>query len=88
MIDPLWKSADRCGLYRPEDEKARHKIRKAARGRVYGYLANKLGISRDDVHVGMFDIETCRRAWAALRGLTYPQIREWTKQQKEQANGD
>lgn len=83
MIDPLWKTADSCGLYTPEDEKARHKIRRSARGRVYGYLAQKLGMQRTEIHVGMFDIETCRRAWVALRGVTYPQIREWFKQQKE-----
>lgn len=30
--------------------------RKAA----YGWLAEKLGIPRNDCHIGMFDVETCR----------------------------
>lgn len=79
MIDPLWREADRCGLYRPEDDKARHKIRRKARSRVYAYLGEKLGIPKDEVHTGMFDIERCRAAWRILRSVSYLQIHEWDK---------
>ena len=34
------------------------------RGKAYGWLAGKLGIAKDDCHIGMFDIATCRRVAA------------------------
>ncbi|MBY0256178.1 zinc-finger-containing protein [Methylobacterium sp.] len=79
MVDPLWKHADRCGEYHPENEAARELIQRAARGRVYAYLAAGLDLTKDECHVGMFTIEQCREAWACLRGVTYPQIRAWAK---------
>jgi hypothetical protein len=85
MIDPLWEGADTCGIYAPENEKAARKIRGTARKRVYAYLGAQLGIEVDQVHVGMFDLETCRRAWVALRGKTYADIRDWAKAQREAA---
>lgn len=83
LIDPLWMKADKCGLYTPEDDTARWTIRKAARGRVYGFLADKLGLTRKQCHTGMFDIETCRCAWTALRGVSYPDIRAWHQARKQ-----
>lgn len=35
--------------------------RKMARVHAYRLLANKLGIRADDCHIGMFDVETCKR---------------------------
>lgn len=84
MIDPLWKTAiDACG-YTPEDNKARAIITKAARARVYHYLAMSLGIERSECHVAMFDLETCRAAWRALKGKAYSEIRAWAKALKAQ----
>ena len=34
---------------------------KGERGRAYGWLAGELGLSSDECHIGMFDVETCRR---------------------------
>ena len=79
MIDPLWKHADVCGEYDPEDEAAALKIRQAARSRVYSYLADRLGKSGKDTHTGLFDLLTCRRAWRVLQGRTYADIRAWAK---------
>lgn len=84
-FDHIWKTADRTGGYHPEDEKARWRIRRAARTRLYGYLAQQLAISSDLCHIGMFDIETCRRAWVALKDLTYPKVREWAKKNMKDA---
>lgn len=72
LLDPLWKHADRA------------RFGKAAirRARVYRWLGEQLGIPREDVHVGCFDIETCRRAWRALRGVRYEQIHEHRMAQK------
>lgn len=78
-FDPIWKTADQTGGYRPEDEKARWRIRRAARTRLYAFLADKLEIDVDACHIGMFDLKTCRRAWTALKDVTYPQVREWAK---------
>lgn len=33
----------------------------------YQLLADKLGIPRSDCHIGMFDVETCRRAIEVLK---------------------
>lgn len=79
MIDPLWKLADRCGEYQPEDEAAALLIRRSARSRVYAYLAERLGLSRKETHTGLFDLDTCRRAWRALQGRGYAEIRAWAK---------
>lgn len=79
LLDPLWMEADRSGVYAPEDDKARSIIRKAARGRVYRYLAEKLGLTFGETHTGHFDLETCRKAWLALKGVTYADIRAWSK---------
>lgn len=83
MVDPIWKNADRCGEYHPENEAARTLIQRAARGRVYAYLAAGLDLTKDECHVGMFSLEQCREAWACLRGVTYPEIRAWAKARPE-----
>lgn len=77
MLDPLWKTADQCDAYAPEDERARQKIRRRARERVYEFLADRLGITRAETHTGLFDLETCRRAWRVLRGIRYDEVRTW-----------
>lgn len=37
----------------------------------------------EDTHIALFDIEDCRRAWVALRGVTYDQVRIWAKNNPE-----
>jgi hypothetical protein len=81
-IDPLWQGAITSGGYMPEDAKAVAVIRGTARARVYSFLAWRLGIDRDECHSAMFDLEMCRRAWVALRGVEYPEIRSWAKARK------
>lgn len=43
---------------------------KGERGRAYAWLADQLGIPQGDCHIGMFDVETCKRVVAicAQRG--------------------
>lgn len=38
------------------------------RRQAYQYLADKLGIDRNDCHIGMFDVETCKRVVEILTG--------------------
>lgn len=79
MIDPLWKTAvESCG-YEPEDPRARRIIMNAARTRVYAWLAYKMGLTQQETHTGQFSVVECRRAWIALKGVTYPEIRDWAK---------
>lgn len=87
MLDPLWRRADASSIYAKseKDDHSRRIIRRAARVRVYAYLADRLGLTQDETHVGMFDLETCRKAWVILRGVKYEQIREWAKARKEAA---
>lgn len=79
MIDPLWQNADRCGDYAPENDIARDIIRRAARGRVHGFLAERMGLTRETCHTAMFNLVQCRAAWLALRGVQYPEVRRWAQ---------
>lgn len=38
-----------------------------ARGAGYRWLAEQLGIPAEQCHIGMFDVETCKRATAICR---------------------
>ena len=79
-IDPLWKTADRCNFYRPENEAARKQIRRAARVRVYRFLADRMGLTEETCHTAMFTLEQCREAWRVLTRVTYPDVRRWAQQ--------
>ena len=77
MIDALWKTAHLSGAY--VDVSNPKRIQRHARVRVYEFLADRLGIEREACHVGLFDLETCRRAWRSLNGVTYLEVRAWAK---------
>lgn len=79
MVDPLWQKAPETGGYTPEDDNARKLIQRAARHRVYAFLAHQMKLPKEQTHVAEFDLEQCRDAWRALRGRTYPEIRDWWK---------
>lgn len=36
------------------------------RGQAYGWLAGKLGIAKNECHIGMFDADRCRRVVAVI----------------------
>lgn len=79
VLDPIWKDAINSGAYGQKDAEAAHIITRAARGRVYTYLAAHMGIDKTQCHTGMFDIEDCRNAYRILRGLDYVTVRNWYK---------
>ncbi|MDR3488742.1 MAG: zinc-finger-containing protein [Bradyrhizobium sp.] len=96
MLDPLWMEAWRDPAYaadREADASGRKRtaqqrigdIQRCARTRVYEYLADKLGLTREQCHTGEFDLETCRRAWTALKGVSYSEIRAWARERREAA---
>lgn len=52
LFDTLWRAKMKtAGLTKGQ-----------ARGKAYAWLAAALGIERKLCHIGMFDVETCRRA--------------------------
>ncbi|WP_293862302.1 zinc-finger-containing protein [uncultured Alsobacter sp.] len=79
MFDPLWKTAAESGGYADTTSRQRKRIRQKARGRVYAFLAARMGLTTEECHIGHFDIEQCRAAWLALQGRTYAEIRAWAK---------
>lgn len=44
------------------------------RGKLYGWLANQLGIEKKDCHIGMFDVDMCRRVVEVCK-TSKPEIR-------------
>lgn len=79
MLDPLWINAPESESYKIDAPSDRLVIQRAARKRVYAFLADRLAISADDCHTGMFDLNTCRKAWRVLQGVSYREIRHWSK---------
>lgn len=80
LFDPLWEKADQA--YGGESSA---KIRGVARSRAYRWLASRMGITTEECHVTMFDLDRCRRAYRILRDErpTAITIRAWAKSQKE-----
>lgn len=77
VIDPLWKTAARLPCYDGKRERNASAITRAARDRTYAWMAERLGLSPLETHVGKFDLETCKRARDVLQGITYMDIRAW-----------
>jgi hypothetical protein len=50
VLDPIWKKSGAAG----------------ARRQVYQALADHMGLSMKDTHVGLFDIQQCRKAYRFL----------------------
>lgn len=84
-LDPIWKDAHRHPSYqepRDGDGDRRRRaaiIAKTARARTYRFLAARLGLTKDQCHVAMFDLEQCRAAWTALFRVSYDEVRTWAK---------
>jgi len=86
MLDPIWKTADR--LYQIDSRQERKKVLRVARRRTYAFLAEKMGLTTDETHTGMFTVEQCREAWAALKGQTAASIRAWAKARQDSTNAN
>jgi hypothetical protein len=63
-FDPLWQ------FFPP---------REGERSRAYKWLADHLGISKRDCHIGEFDVETCRRVVAVCRQFGEERRERWRK---------
>ncbi len=88
-FDPLWQGAIFISSYHhilkgegrgaPKRKRALERIKSTHRRWTYQWLADRLGISFDDCHIGLFDIETCRRVYAICKQADPEMIREWAK---------
>lgn len=73
VFDKLWNTA-------PRDEQ------QDARLAAYKWLADRLGIDRDDAHIGKFDVEACDRVIELVGSKGWPYLRRWmAKRQKRRA---
>lgn len=69
-LDPLWIYASR----------KKYGAQNHRRTLVYKYLAHRLGIDLSITHTGMFDLERCRAAWRALKGVTFEDVDQFHKE--------
>lgn len=81
LLDPIWRNSP--ALY-PADAKA-YNIRRVARTRCYEWLADRMGLTAEECHTGMFTIDQCRQAYRLLKNITYAEIRDWAKARREKA---
>jgi hypothetical protein len=87
-FDPVWMEAWRDYVAEPTvEEKVR--FSRIARARTYAFLASRMGMTRQETHISMLDLEGCRAAWQILTGLRYGVVRAWWKSEAAKAgNGD
>lgn len=77
-FDPLWENAHRQEQYdgsNAMDMKGKKMVQNAARRRIGWWLADQLGLKREEAVIAFFDLEMCRKAWTLLKGIDYPTIR-------------
>lgn len=84
MFDPLWQN---WKLAYPDMRAGDGKTRRLMRARAYAWLAEQMGMTAEDCHVGNFDVDQCRAAVSIVRTLkpTAATVRAWAK---EKQNGD
>lgn len=61
IFDPIWRARVAAGVQQ-----------RTARERAYIWLARKLGIPKDDCHIGRFDLATCERAIEIVEAIRPP----------------
>lgn len=82
-FDAIWQRPwEHVADYASADENARRYIEKAARNRAYAWLRDRMGMTRDECHIGLFGIEQCERVVELCRGVTPFIIRQWHKEER------
>lgn len=91
VVDPLWQTAETAYEIAeppgtPARDEAVRRIRKAARGRTYAFIAVRLGIPEPEAHMAeQTDIEILRGIWRVANAATPALIRAWAKERREDA---
>lgn len=70
MFDPLWKSGLGPFTINAQDQGGKQ----MRRNRAYRWLAKTMGIDPDKAHFGMFTLEQCQRAEAAIKELVKTKV--------------
>lgn len=86
-FDQLWKPWEAQQLAYPEEDHVIGKLRGAMRGRAYAWLAEQMGTSKDECHIGAMDEAQIARVIAVLDAQrpTSATVRQWAKARKEAA---
>lgn len=88
VLDQIWISAVEAGGYQGKQleylRRSGYAARKAARERVYAWLAEQMWLTTDECHVARFSFDQCMEAICLLRGATYVEIRAWAKRREVQ----
>lgn len=76
-FDCIWRGS--LSEYTGPGRRSDAQLQRIARNRCYAFLADRLGMTRDECHIGLFDAKECRDAIQALVGVDYAQVRSWYK---------
>lgn len=68
-FDKLWSKAPR-------------EIQTEARTYAYEWLAKRLGINKDEAHIGRFDVETCDRLIEVVGSKDWRYLERWVRRKK------
>lgn len=85
-LDPIWQNAAQTGGYSPSKIRRYtspdqfYFFQQSARTRVYLWLAEQMWLTADECHVSKFTAEQCRTAMDLLVGVSFKQVRRWSKQ--------
>lgn len=87
LFDELWKPWKAQQLAYPEEERVIGKLRGTMRSRAYAWLAEQMGMSKDECHIAMMDEMQVHCVISVLseKKPTSATIRAWAKAQKEAA---
>jgi hypothetical protein len=83
-FDPLWKDWD---VAYPDLKTGSAKVRRTMKGRAYAWLAEKMGLSIEDTHIGHFGIDQCYQVVDIIDRLrpTAATVRAWAEARKNVA---
>lgn len=81
-FDTLWKDAWKLSCYGESDfndPDVQKTIERAARRRAYHWLREQMNLSKDECHIGNFDIEQCIKATSLCARIDAKGVRAWYK---------
>lgn len=83
-LDPVWQQAALTGGYTPKEIRkfsgpGAYYFEQVARTRVYAWLAERMGMTREECHAAKFTAAQCEQAIAILAGVSFAEVRSWAK---------
>ena len=78
VFDPIWeRSVEFYG--RESNSQSRGRLLTIARSRAYLWLADRLGMTRDECHIARMDVFHCDFVEQIWAGVTYGTVRAWSR---------